>query len=449
MNFLVFDLNPSEKIVLDTIRRSIEPSKSRIVEKSNLPWATVTAAVNSLSEKELINCKSKDGRDKVELNTGNYFIGISLGSSNIKVSITSMSCTMLSSEEFEDGASIIKNITQRFMECIGYNDTKETLFNYKTDKAAWCFSTPDNYVEWSNLLSTITLILLEEFNLNIVAMCFVFPGHIDINNQRIIESSYSNLVIKTTNIESLLDNKVLDKIKERNISLFIDHNVKAATSFELSNIIRNTNSYYSENLAVMYMGLGIGMGIVINGQLYRGGLLNLAGQFGYVYVNKVSDEFILDYFNGAIENDKEYAYTVITKRESNTLENVLREDVFYKLLGKNNEKSEKQRYKETYADKLRDKLSGSDDIYRKKIAYYLGNEICNVVRMLSFNTFVFSGKLAVLYPAFKAELQYVIMNNNCQNGVNIIVSENGEFSAALGAAEMAYRNKFGISGAIE
>lgn len=441
-------LNPSEKIVLETIRKNDYSLKSKIVEKANLPWTTVTTSITSLIGKQWVE-SIKDNKEIIRLNyTKSYFIGIALGSSNIKVAITDMRCEELLSDELTQ--EIILKITSDF-ERIN-NFCGERLFSYnKPNSALWCFVTPDNYVALSNILSKICNILLNRCStINIAAICFVFPGHIDIKNQTIVESVYSSLVIQASNIESLLDYDVLYRIKERNIRLFIDHNVKTSTSYELSCIMKDYKLQFSGNLAVIYMGLGIGMGIVINGQLYRGGnQSNLAGQFGHIYVNKVSDRYIEDYFRNQVNNYGEY-----NGNASDTLENILRKDIFYKIIqdrtGINEEdEGELQKlYKSTSVCDLKDGLL-KNDIFKQKIAYYLGNEICNIVKILSITSFVFSGKLAELYSAFKAELQYVIMKNNCQMNINIIVSNNGEFSAALGAAEMAYRNIFEIYGNLE
>ena len=443
-----YELNPSEKIVLETIRKNDFSLKSKIVEKSNLPWTTVANSINSLIEKEWVKVVVENSKEFIQLNYQKlYFIGIAIGSSNIKISITDLRCSELKSSAFTK--DMIKNITFDFERLNDdFGSAQKKVFSYnKPDSALWCFVTPDNYVELSNLLSKICNVLLKNCdNIDVASICFVFPGHIDVNNQTIVESKYANIDIQASNINSLLNYDVLYLIREKNILLFIDHNVKASTSYELSCLMKNGVSQFSGNLAVIYMGFGIGMGLTINGQLYRGGNdSNLAGQFGHIFVNKVSNEYISTYFNNQPE--------VLDNCNQNTcdmLENILREGVFYEIIKKikdlNDEPTERELrnlYKATSVSVLKNELL-NNNIYKQKLAYYLGNEICNVVKILSINNFVFSGKLAELYSAFKAELQYVIMKNNCQMNINIIASENGEFSASLGASEMAYRNTFNI-----
>lgn len=442
-----YGLNPSEKIVLETIRKNDYSLKSKIVEKANLPWTTVTTSINSLITKQWVEIIEENNKEFVQLNYNRvYFVGIAIGSSNIKISITDLR----GQELFVDQSlkDVVLGITMDFEKL--NRIYKEKVFSYhKPNSALWCFVTPDNFVELSNLLSKICDVLLTHCDkINIASMCFVFPGHIDIKNQTIVESVYSNLVIQASNIESLLDYNILYRIKERNILLFIDHNVKTSTSYELSCIMKNSNFQFSGNLAVIYMGLGIGMGIVINRQLFRGGDSNLAGQFGHICVNKVSDEYIKYYFKEQVSSCNKHIGDSL-----DTLENILRKDIFYEIVKKNNNINEdetneeklRKLYKEASVLDLKNGLL-ENEIYRQKIAYYLGNEICNIVKILSISSFVFSGKLAELCSAFKAELHYVIMKNNCQMGINIIISKNGEFSAALGAAEMAYRNTFDIDG---
>lgn len=369
--------------------------------------------------------------EEVHLNRDKlYFIGISIGSSNIKVSITNLMCEELNINDILTHSKV--SIIDEFKKLGGFECQKG-------DSALWCFVTPNDYVKLSRLLSEICCALLNCFNeLTIASICFVFPGHIDIENQKIINSSYSKLQISASDIERILDSDIIEIIHSRNISMYIDHNVKASAAYELSNIIKEENKDFFRNLAVIYLGLGLGMGIVINGQLYRGGSSNLAGQLGHNRVQKVSNEYINDYFNDDTEKLNTYTGT------ETELEEILKNDIFYKLLGFKDGEDGSQKYRKTKIDNLKALLSEGDALYRKKLAYYLGNQICNVVRMLSINNFVFSGKLAALYPAFKAELQYVIMKNECQININFIVSKNGEYSASLGAAEMAYRNTFDI-----
>lgn len=426
---MLYELTPSEKVVLETIRKNNDSLKSKLVEESNLPWATVTTAINSLYEKKWVDYRGEKN-ETVHLNSDKlFFIGMSIGSSNLKISITTLMCEELILNEIDAHSDVF--ITDEFKKIDGFECQKG-------DSALWCFVTPNDYVKLSRLLSEVCRVLLSYFNeLTIASICFVFPGHIDIENQKIINSSYSKLQIWASDIDRILDSDVIDMIHSKNISMYIDHNVKASTAYELSNIIKEKNKNFFGSLAVIYLGLGLGMGIVINGQLYRGGSSNLAGQLGHNRVQKVSDEYINDYFNDVTK--KFYNYN---GNEIKPLEDILKNDVFYKLLGFEDDEDGSQKYRETKVEDLKTLLLESDSLYREKLAYYLGNQICNVVRMLSINNFVFSGKLAALYPAFKAELQYVIMKNECQININFIVSKNGEYSASLGAAEMAYRNTF-------
>lgn len=431
---MLYNLTHSEKIVLETTRKNDNSLKSKLVEKSNLPWATVTTAINSLYDKGWINyCGEKN--ETVHLNSDKlFFIGVSIGSSNIKVSITNLMCEELNVNDILTHSDVF--ITEELKKIEGFECQKG-------NSALWCFITPNDYIKLSKLLSDICRVLLNYLDeLIIASICFVFPGHIDIENQKIINSSYSKLQICASDIERILDSDVIEIIHSKNIHMYIDHNVKASAAYELSSIVKEENKDFIGNLAVIYLGLGLGMGIVINGQLYRGGSSNLAGQLGHNHIQRVSDEYINDYFNNDTEKFNTYTGNDIE------LEEILKNDIFYKLLGFKDGEDGSQKYRETKVENLKTLLVENNSLYRKKLAYYLGNQICNVVRMLSINNFVFSGKLAALYPAFKAELQYVIMKNECQININFIVSKNGEYSASLGAAEMAYRNTFNISNSL-
>lgn len=450
----LFELNSSEKTVLETIRKYDCSLKSRIVEKANLPWTTVATAITSLISKGWV-IKEKKNKDVFYLNSSKtHFIGISIGTSNIKISFTNLSCQELNANT-ESEKEFINNVTEDFKKIRLENayDSKSPI-NSDLHRSLWCFVTPDNYVELSFLLSEICKVLLQQtikYKMNVSSICFVFPGHIDIKSQTIVFSKYSNLVIQASNIQSLLDNDILNIINDLKIKLYIDHNVKASTSYELSSITKRLEDRFFGNLAVIYLGYGLGMGIALDGRLCRGeNGSNLAGQFGHINMSIVSDTFIENYFHN-MDLDSIKSTTIDNLKK---LEDILREEILFKLVDQNynntyNKEKIKKKYKETRISVLRDNLSEYDSIYRKKFAYYLGTAICNIVKILSINRFVFSGKLAELYPIFKVELQYVIMKNDCQTNIDIIISENGEFSASLGAAEMAYRNIFEIMDNLE
>lgn len=53
--------------MIETIRKNDNSLKSKLVEKSNLPWATVTTAINSLYNKGWISfCGEKKRRSSFE-----------------------------------------------------------------------------------------------------------------------------------------------------------------------------------------------------------------------------------------------------------------------------------------------------------------------------------------------------------------------------------------------
>lgn len=439
-----YELSPLEKIILETLRNNNDVNKSVIVEKSNLPWSTVSSAITSLSQKGFIDTKTeKSSRDNVKLKDESvFFVGISVGTANVKIAITSLLCEPISTQN-ELLNKISKNISDKFeqMEEFGYkNNTLNCL--------AWCFPTPSSYMSLSNLLSAVCNIIVTECNgINIASIGFVLPGHIDFENQRVISSKYSNQSLKISHIRDLLNTTTLDKLNNSGIDLFIDHNVKASASYEFSYIQKNGLAT-PNNFAVIYQGFGLGMGIILNGSLVRG-INNVAGQFGHITVPKYPKDFIKKFFgtngnpnnhNGLYENDDECF---------GELEQLIREEVFYQLLKEHDSSVSSQptpdelatKYKSTAITKFVEWLE-ADNVYRQILAYYLGKAICDAIKLLSIDTLVFTGKLAKLYPVIKTEFQYVIMESQFE--LNVITSNVGEFSAAFGAAEIAYRKKLNI-----
>ena len=438
-----YELSSSEKTILNTIRKNNNIQKSSIVEKTNLPWSTVTSALQSLSQKGWIGFEKDGNRELVVLNsTSVYFVGVSVGSSNVKIVLTDLLCEKFINNNSNSKCEIL-NLSHN-IELDFFNLSKDRGFSFKKDTNncyRWCFVTPENYFDLSDLLTNICSIFLkhtENNNINLASICFVFPGTIDTNSQTIIKSRYSNQSIKETKIDYILDSSISNRLKQKNIRLYIDHNVKASTIFEYSDIKRN-NSIVPSNMAVVYLGIGLGIGIVINGTLIRGHS-NKAGQYGFLNISEYSDMYINDFFDNFEESEIKKNFENLT-----ILEEILRKDVFLSVLESNESNDNKSIisiYKETSTDELSELINKSEAIFKKKLAFYLGLTISNIVKLLSIETFVFSGKLAKLYQVFQKELHFALMKFDTP--VKIIASSDGEYSAAYGASEIAFENLFDI-----
>lgn len=443
-----FELSASEKTLLETIRRYNNSNKSLLVEKSNLPWSTVSSSLTSLTKKGWIE-SGNGNRETVRIaNNLVHFLGVSVGTGNIKIVLTNILCEPISKTDnpFEN---IHNNISNRFEKLAEF---KDYYVNLDTINLMWCFRTPSNFIVLSDLLSHICDIILEECTeIKIASICFVFPGVIDFVNQKIIVSNYSNQSIEATNIRDILSINTLKKIDHRNIMLCIEHNVKASTMYEFS-CFNKLNFSSSNNFSAIYLGFGIGIGSVINGALVRGAE-NKAGQFGYIRVPIFSDNYISKFYTDNVHNFKSDDYIISSDSEQNnvkgygTLEKVLRNQVFYPAIKENkglnddNDNTLKEAYKSTPLDDLLAYINHKE-IYKYKLAFYLGFAISDYIKICSIDTIVFCGKLAKLFEIIRMELKWTIMKFHCD--VNMMSSKNGEFSAALGAAEIAYRKKFEI-----
>ena len=449
--FVKYNLSASEKIILDTVRKHNNLMKSEIVELSNLPWATVSNSISSLIDKKLLETISIENRDTLCLIPDEkYFVGIAVGTSNIKIAISDIDCIPITNINNKT-TNVINNINKKFNLIF-----EKTLVQNNENVALWCISTPDSYVDLCSSLNNICKTILEETDscLNIVSMCFVFPGIIDIESQTIVKSNYSGLILKTSDIESILNDDIISDIKGKNILIRIDHNVKSCGFYELSEIEKENRINNKDNLAVLYLGTGLGVAFFVFSRLIRScsttksngvsGYNNESGQLGHIYISKMSDEYISNFFSTGEQTTHEKNVFL----GNDILENVLMDEVFFKLLNNNSScdrKEMKIKYKNTKAEELKKLLLQEESkLLRQKLAYYLGSQIINITKLLSINTFVLSGKLSELYPAFKSELQYVFMESDCPLNINIITSSNGEYSAALGALEIAYKNYFGI-----
>lgn len=437
-----YDLSTAEKVLFETIRLNNNSNKSILVEKSNLPWSTVSSALSSLSKKGWIEL-TNNSRETVKLKcSSTHFLGISVGTSNIKVVLTNILCETIDNSiiEFQ---TINNNISEKFN--IELNEYK---VDSDSNKLMWCFKTPNDFIKLSQLLSDICEIVLNECEeITIASICFVFPGIIDSKNQKIIISNYSNQSIEATNIREILNTTVLELIDTRKIKLYIEHNVKASTLYEYSYLSKENFSdlnYFS----TIYLGFGIGIGNIINGMLIRGSQ-NRAGQFGHTRIPIFTDEYIDSFYKDNKNNYKLDCYSGSECMRAvvgcDTLENVLRKKVFYHaidseyVIKSDNEQEMRDKYKNTKLEILTSKINDNSNL-KNTLAFYIGYAISEYTKIFPINTIVFSGKLSTIFEAIRTELKLTLMKFH--SDINMISSKNGEFSAALGAAEIAIKNTF-------
>ncbi len=247
-------------------------------------------------------------------------------------------------------------------------------------------------------------------------------GSIDTKKQ-IIVRSHNIDYMKNISRDMLLELDTLQNLKQRGIEFVIDHNAKAMAvceKFSLYNEDNDNHEYRNKkNIACLYLGSGIGCGIILNNRLIRG-CRNFSGELGHIQVPRYP----------GLEDDIEETCTCGGK---NCLEHFIIHDVFEMNRNDFKKATSEQILQEIEYIEKTDKAE-----YVKKmqiLGYYVGWAIDAITKLLNVGLIIFSGKMtcfitkawSYLEPTV-GEMNYAFLD--CQ----LILSKYAALAPSIGAA---------------
>ena len=247
-------------------------------------------------------------------------------------------------------------------------------------------------------------------------------GSIDTKKQ-IIVRSHNIDYMKNISRDMLLELDTLQNLKQRGIEFVIDHNAKqwpyAKSSHFIMRIMITMNIETKKNIACLYLGSGIGCGIILNNRLIRG-CRNFSGELGHIQVPRYP----------GLEDDIEETCTCGGK---NCLEHFIIHDVFEMNRNDFKKATSEQILQEIEYIEKTDKAE-----YVKKmqiLGYYVGWAIDAITKLLNVGLIIFSGKMtcfitkawSYLEPTV-GEMNYAFLD--CQ----LILSKYAALAPSIGAA---------------
>ncbi len=393
--------------ILQLIRRNPGLTKSELAKKIQLPWSTAYASISNLGNKINVyneneaNITGTSYRAGVYINPMyEYYVGISVGSSQLKIVLLGFDFCVPILTSFNDDITKSLYCFSDLLLKLGFKIDND-------DYCKWCKTTPDNIPELSNILISICegLLQLKKDNLNICAITFTLPGHIDFYKQEIISTSHlckETDYIKNASITRLITTNIYDSLNKLCINVYVDHNVKSSAIAEKEHrfIVQKDN----EDLINIYLGRGVGMSMIINGTLHRD-KDNFAGQFGEVHTSYKSDIRKLGEF--------------------------IRSDYIFKGCEKYNTKQ------------LKEYLLENDPSKKECLIEVLAQALSDVIFVVGIKDIIFSGKFDKILDCIELDLTSKLEDLGI-HGIQLYHSHYGEFSAAIGAAMGCFYNRYGI-----
>lgn len=448
--------------VLNVIRRLLKSNdpdnrdykKTDVAFFSGLASSTAALQIKELGENGYLLPIKKDSKDKKADKSDYYhqinrlkeiYVGISIGSSKAKMVFVDLNFDIIPISDLKLDQNTLLNFKKNIEQI-------ETDSNY----AKFCCKSPRGLTDLSRLISIFCQFIIDIKNNNnipIQSVCCALSGRVDYDNKGLIKSPNLDIWSNVT-IDQIFLGSIRKDFNLLGIDFMIEHNAKTAivAEKEIGNKIDNLNCK-DRNVAGIYMGVGIGMGIILNNQLYRGEN-NCSGELGHVTIQPYNNKDP-KYF-GMCECGK-YA----------CLEHLIRKDVFA-----TNNKEELDHYKQftifptldpdfhcinlidtptkelsgfLNANKIANKEKAKEisEIRHKKLAYYLATPLATILHVLSINKLILTGKMASLYDDIESELNGIL--NSSGISINILKSDLAEYSAARGAAICGYYKKYNIN----
>lgn len=410
----------SHNHLINLIRCNPQISKTELSNKLKLSWPTISANVTTLKENHIL-----DSEEGIQINPNSvHMVGLSIGAAQIKFCIIGMDFKLIDSFRF---AKLVESLDlfkegRQFM-----IDQHKELVNYIY------FRTPADLFELQRLLDDIMEDICKiianqrKYNLNIISFGITFTGAVDNVHQRIIKSHNLEILSDRT-LSNILSPNRIDYLEQNNINIYMDNNSTSAVVAEKYSMYSpgNPNFKYKDkqNIMSIYLGAGIGAGLILNNKLYRGAT-NFAGEIGHIKVPK---------YPGLNGHPKE---STCSCGSTECLDFRIRNDVFEmtKTEFSNMDSNQIDRYFFEHPDKL--------NIF----AYYLGYVINLINNILNLDIIIFTGKFRIVFDRLWLLLSQQINNNPLfyiANECQLSSSALGATSPAIGAAICAYFDKVKI-----
>lgn len=406
--------------LLNIIRCNPGISKNILAEQFDVSWPTMSNTIEACRNAEILSADSS-----IQLNP-NYahMIGVSVGSAQIKLCIIDMNFEMITSATFK---KIIKRLSifstaTKFME-----ENEIPLENFA------CFKTASNLYnlqsQMDSIMEDITSLIENQqlFNLNIISIGVTFTGAVDNLNKKIIKSHNLDFISDKSLSNIIFPNRI-DYFESKNINLYMDNNSNSSVVAEKYYLYNPLNSNYKyrtkKNVMTIYLGAGIGSGMVFNNKLYRGAS-NFIGELGHIDIPQ---------FPNMVYDNKKPDDKSCSCGSENCLDFRIRTDVFEMSM------EEFSLLNSVAVDEYFEKHPKKLEI----MAYYIGYIINLLINILNLDLIIFTGKFRLLLNRMWLPLYRQINTNKLSyisNECTLIASNLGVTSPSIGVAICSYFDK--------
>lgn len=411
--------------LLNVFRCHNDLGRNELCLLMNQSWPTIAKNIEDLKKEKIL---LREEEHSINPDLG-YYVGISIGGSQIKLSIIDMTFQVLKKNQFDsliNKYSLFKNLD--YLE-YSNNDSLGYIYTYTPDKISNLQKTLDE------LLTQIIILneKLESADQHIYGIGLAITGAIDNKSKKIIKA-YSLNCINTLPLsyDSLIFDAKLSYFNTHYINLSFDNIAKAAIiseKFALYNTYNPNARYnYKKNIACLYLGSGVGSSLIFNNILYRG--TSNFNELGHI------DVIDPDWFNkkevDAALQEQANIDLKCSCGGTNCLEYKIRKYVF----GLNFKD-----FSSLTSTKLKEKFNELEILDKEKrlklMAFYINQGIKTLTNILNLDLIILTGKLTVFIDELSNYLYEEKSNNTIgytNSDCSMVVSNYGALAPSIGAS---------------
>lgn len=416
MKNVISQLKSHNKLI-NIIRCQPQISKAALSEYLKVSWPTVSANIDTLKKTNILSVS-----DGLCINPDfAHMIGLSIGAAQTKLTIIDMNFSPISAELFND---LISNLNV-FHNARNYMQERgKEITNYIF------FKTPDSLFELQTQLDSIIADIIkiienqDTFKMNIISMGIAFTGAID-NVEKKIVKSHNLEYLSDKPLNTIIYPNRLDFFEQQGINIYIDNNSNTSVVAEKYNMYQpySINFKYrnKKNILILYLGAGIGAGMIFNNSLYHGAS-NFVGELGHLELPAYPN------------TDFKTIERSCSCGSCECLDYRIRNDVF---------EMTKAEFSELNSMAIKDYLIAHPDKFEIFI-YYIGKITNLLINLLNLDLIIFTGKFKEIAD-YMWPLLYKQINSNklsyIANACEFKSSNLGATSPAIGVAICAYYDK--------
>lgn len=445
--------------IINAIRRlaliGSAATRSRIAEVTGFSIPTVTRTVSDDTKKDGLSYRelvTEDAEKKFVINGGfAYFLGIHIGIQKIRFAICDLSLNPITNDinklnELGLVACLGKyfkkdhNLTSGYC-CSLYNDST----NHKKKKSVTIYDVRERVNEIVNSV----LDGFQKNNLPLVSICIASPAIYDLHTQEVKQCDGLEC-LQNAKLKTLLYQDTLERINGLNILLGFEHNTEASLIYEREQLYKEENKdsepLVYNNIAEVYVGSGIGVAFIVNGQLFRG-RLGTSGEVGHLrapFLPDFDDLFSPEKLEKINDNEENLSLDDVKKclKPYLTLDDAIRYQVF----------NCKPDDFETYLARVRSDFLSNGTNFRYKyptryklLLQYISYITNVLIDLLSMDIIIYTGSIFLCIDGLFKDLinkqgedALTCLANNTKGRQSSYFRENLDDLVAIGAAYAAF-----------